>query len=192
MEQELNAEVGTNIETNTETKVVTETVTEPVTETKVETKKDIMIPKERFDEVNGKYKELSSQVAEMQKAKEAMEAQLAEMKKASEATQSSITETTSKLEDQVKSYETLMNEMVQTKLQAIPEEMQDLIPEGLSTEQKLAWINKAEAKGLFKKEEKPKVVVGQPLNHSSEQDRAERMKKMNPLQLLASYYGDSK
>jgi hypothetical protein len=180
--------------------IVTEPKVEPIIDTKVEPvvkteppvepKKEIMIPKERFDEVNGKYKELAGQMEEMKTAKEDMQKLLADMKTAQEGTQTSIADTTAKLEAQVKSYETLMNEMVSTKLQAVPEDMQELIPEGLSTEQKLAWINKAEAKGLFKP--KDKVVIGQPLNHSSEQDKVERMKKMNPLQLLASYYGDSK
>lgn len=189
-----NPELGTNTDTNpegqTETKVETAPETKPEgevkTEVKEESKKEIMIPKERFDEVNGKYKELAGQMEEMQKAKEAMEAQLAEMKQTSEATQTSITETTSKLEGQVKQYESLMQEMVTTKLSTIPEEMHELIPEGLSVEQKLSWINKAEAKGVFGK--KQIVEIGKPLNHSSEQDKAERVKKMNPLQALASFY----
>ncbi|MDF2010203.1 hypothetical protein [Priestia megaterium] len=184
--------VSTNVDTNTSTEVETKVETEQgvQTETTPEVKteaKPIMIPKERFDEVNGKYKELSGQLSEMQKAKEAMEQQLAEMQKANETTSSSIQQTTEKLEGQVKQYETLIGEMVTTKLQAIPEDMHDLIPEGLSTEQKLAWINKAEGKGLFKKQKT--VEIGTPLNHSSEQDTTERMKKMNPLQLFASYYG---
>jgi septal ring factor EnvC (AmiA/AmiB activator) len=171
-----------DVSTNTETKE----------EVKTEPKKDIMIPKERFDEVNGKYKELSTQIKDMQDAKAEMEKQLADMKEASEKTSTSITETTSKLEGQVKQYETLIGEMVTQKMAGIPEEMQDLIPDGLSSEQKLSWLNKAEAKGLFKKEEKPKAVIGQPLNHSSEQDKSERIKKMNPLQLFTSYYGEKK
>lgn len=197
MEQEnVQETVSTNVDTNTNTEVETKVETEqkpevevtPETKPETETKKDIMIPKERFDEVNGKYKELSGQLSEMQKAKEAMEQQLAEMQKANETTSSSIQQTTEKLEGQVKQYETLINEMVTTKLQAIPEDLHELIPEGLSAEQKLSWINKAEGKGLFKKQKA--VEIGTPLNHSSEQETTERMKKMNPLQLFASYYGN--
>lgn len=199
MEQETKVEtiVDTNTDIDSGKQIeVTDKVEEKVefkseteSDIKPESKKDIMIPKERFDEVNKKYKELTSQMDEMKQAKEQMEKMLAEMKAAQEGTQSTIQETTSKLEAQVKSYEALLTEMVETKLKAVPEDMHELIPDGLSLEQKLAWINKAEAKGLFKKE---KVVIGQPLNHSSEQDKTERMKKMNPLQLLASYYGESK
>lgn len=178
---------------------VVETPTEPVTpvtpevpaEPTPEPKPEVMIPKDRFDEVNKKQKELSKQVKEMEEAKAAMAAQLEEMKKSSEETQASILETTKKLEGQVNQYETVMTELVTTKLSAIPEDMRDLIPDGLSTEQKLAWINKAESKGLFKKQQTT-VAVGTPLNHSSEVDKAERVRKMNPLQALAAYYSEKK
>lgn len=160
-------------------------------EVQVEPKKEIMIPKERFDEVNGKYKELATQMEELKQAKAEVDRLLEDMKQQQEGTQTTLAENTSKLEAQVQSYETLMNEMVETKLQALPTELHELVPEGLTIEQKLSWINKAEAKGLFKKQTQ-QVVVGQPLNHSSEHDKVERMRKMNPLQLLTSYYGESR
>lgn len=160
-------------------------------EVQVEPKKEIMIPKERFDEVNGKYKELATQMEELKQAKAEVDRLLEDMKQQQEGTQTTIAENTSKLEAQVQSYETLMNEMVETKLQALPTELHELVPEGLTIEQKLSWINKAEAKGLFKKQTQ-QIVVGQPLNHSSEHDKVERMRKMNPLQLLTSYYGESR
>lgn len=189
-EQKTDVSIDNGTNTDTEPKTDSVTDTKPEGETKTDDKKKIMIPKERFDEVNQKYKELASQLEEMKKAKEEMERQLAEMKQASEQTRITIQETTSKLEEQVKHYEALMNEMVETKLKQIPENMRDLVPEGLSIEQKLAWINKAEAKGLFKKPQQ--VVIGQPLNHSSEQDKVERMRKMSPLQLLSSFYASNK
>lgn len=190
MTQELDTVVSTN--TNTNTEVITEPITEPGTkpEVVVETKKEVMIPKERFDEVNGKYKDLATQMEDMKKAKADMEKVLSDIQTANEVNKSTIAETTSKLEKQVQSYESIMNEMVATKLQTIPEDLHELIPEGLSLEQKLSWINKAESKGLLKKQ--PQVVVGQALNHSSDQDKAERIKKMNPLQALASYYSQAK
>lgn len=195
-QQDTEKQTGVEVQTGTDTQLEGETKADVNGQTRTETSTDekpesrIMIPKERFDEVNQKYKELAVQVEEMQKAKEAMEAQLQQMKQASEQTSSSIKETTEKLEGQVKQYENLMNQMLETKLQSIPEEMQELIPEGLNTEQKLAWINKAESKGLFKPKEK--VVIGQPLNHSADLEQKERYKKMNPIQLLASYYGERK
>lgn len=177
--------------------VVTPETVEPVTPVTpesvvppVEPVKEIMIPKARFDEVNTKHKELAGQVEEMQKTKEAMEKELSDMKIASEGTQASIKETTEKLQAEVTKYETLMGEMVASKLQAIPEELQDLVPDGLTVEQKLAWINKAEEKGLFTKQ--AQVVVGTPLNHSSSESKVEQVQKMNPLQALVSFYSGNK
>jgi seryl-tRNA synthetase len=197
--EQVTPEVQPEVVTEVKTEVTPEVTPEPEkvvstnTDTKVEpevkAEKEIMIPKERFDEVNEKYKGLASQMAEMQKAKEAMEAQLAEMKTASESTSTTIKETTEKLESQVKQYETVISEMYSTKLETVPEEYHDLIPEG-SAEQKLAFINKLEQKGLLKKVKA--VEIGTPLNHSANENQAERVKKMNPLQALASYYSQGK
>lgn len=179
------------------TEVITEPVvpvTEPVVPVAepvappVEAPKEVMIPKGRFDEVNNKQKELAGELEQMKQAKLAMEKELANMKLASEGTQNSIKETTEKLQSEVEKYKTLMGEMVASKLQAIPEDMHDLVPEGLSDEQKIAWISKAEEKGLFKKQ--AQVVVGTPLNHSSNTE--EKVQKMNPLQALVSFYSGSK
>lgn len=183
-------EVSTETSTSTDTDTGSDTKkdTESATSDK-SSEKEIMIPKERFDDVNNKYKTLSAQVEKMQKDKEEMERLLQDMKQESEKTTSSIEDTTAKLETQVKQYESLMNEMVETKLKAVPEEMHDLVPDGLTVEQKLAWLNKAEAKGLFKKEQ---PVIGTPLNHSAELQQKEKMKSMNPLQLLSSFYSEKK
>lgn len=156
----------------------------------VEPEKEIMIPKTRFDEVNSKHKELAGQLATMEASKLAMEKEIADMKLASEGTQTSIKETTEKLTSEVEKYKTLVGEMVASKLQAIPEDMQDLVPTELSDEQKIAWISKAEEKGLFKKQ--AQVVVGTPLNHSSNADALDKVQKMNPLQALVSFYSGSK
>jgi len=156
----------------------------------VEPVKEIMIPKERFDEVNNKHKLLADQMATMEASKLAMEKELADMKLASEGTQTSIKETTDKLTSEVEKYKTLVGEMVASKLQAIPEDMRELVPAELSDEQKIAWISKAEEKGLFKKQ--AQVVVGTPLNHSSNADALDKVQKMNPLQALVSFYSGSK
>lgn len=189
---------STNTDTNLEQTVTTEqevkadaqTTTDAGTEEKVETKKDIMIPKKRFDEVNENYKSLKQELEDLKKAQEASQKEEPEPVKEEPKHVEVPNPKLEALEKQVEGFNTLMNEMVQTKIQAIPEDMRDLIPDGLSVEQKLSWINKAEEKGLFKKQ--TNVVVGQPLNHSSEQDKADAMKKMNPLQLFASVYGQKK
>lgn len=66
----------------------------------------------------------------------------------------------------IKEYEDLVGKMVETKLSQVPEEYRELIPDNLNLKQKLSWLEKAEAKGLFTKEEKkkPNVEIGKPLN----------------------------
>ena len=63
-------------------------------------------------------------------------------------------------------YEELITKLVETKLEQIPEEYKVLIPDNLDLTQKLNWLEKAEAKGLFNKEEKkkPNVEIGKPMN----------------------------
>lgn len=63
-------------------------------------------------------------------------------------------------------YEELITKLVETKLEQIPEEYKELIPDNLELTQKLSWLEKAEAKGLFNKEEKkkPNVEIGKPMN----------------------------
>lgn len=66
----------------------------------------------------------------------------------------------------IKEYEELINKLVETKLEQIPEEYKELIPDNLDLTQKLNWLDKAEAKGLFNKVEKkkPNVEIGKPMN----------------------------
>lgn len=66
----------------------------------------------------------------------------------------------------IKEYEDLISKMVETKMEQVPEDYKDLIPDNLELKGKLSWLEKAEAKGLFTKEEKkkPNVEIGKPLN----------------------------
>lgn len=66
----------------------------------------------------------------------------------------------------IKEYEELVSKMVETKLEQVPADFKDLIPDNLDLKQKLNWLDKAEAKGLFTKEkkEKPNVEIGKPMN----------------------------
>src|SRR5699024_3012267 len=154
------------------------------TEDNSATKKDIMIPKERFDEVNEKYKSLKAEIDSLKEAQTKKE----------EPEQKASTEKVEKepeanpeleaLQAQVNEFQSVIENMVNQKVEQNPEDMCDLVPDGLTHQQKLDWITKAEEKGLFKKKEQ--IVVGQPLNHSAEQDKAEKVRHMNLIQLLAS------
>lgn len=67
---------------------------------------------------------------------------------------------------ELKEYEELISNLIETKLKDVPEDFKELIPDNLTLKQKLGWLEKAEAKGIFNKEEKkkPNVEIGKPMN----------------------------
>lgn len=71
-----------------------------------------------------------------------------------------------KTKAELKEYEELVSNLIETKLKEVPEDYKELIPDNLSLKQKLNWLEKAEAKGLFTKEEKkkPNIEIGKPMN----------------------------
>lgn len=154
-----------------------------------------MIPKSRFDEVNNNYKTVKDQLDKILKQQEQEDL---ESKKKQGEFEKLYNETNEQLGTYKNNYEStksrvevlegIMNSMLNTKLESIPEEFHDLIPENLSPEQKLDWITKAETKGLFgsKKSDEP---VGGPTNPGPQNTDFE---KMNPMQLLSAGYGSKK
>jgi hypothetical protein len=152
-----------------------------------------MIPKSRFDEVNRKYKEVLAKLQEIEKAKEEEEKakaeQLGEFEKLyreSEAKVKTLEAEHKTATERVKALESLIESMVETRLKQIPKEFHDLIPQHLAIEEKLAWIEKAQEKGIFKKEEKQDVKIGEPMNVKV--DNKPDLKSMSPMaKLLAGY-----
>ncbi len=67
---------------------------------------------------------------------------------------------------QIKEYETLVENMIEAKMNQVPADLKDLIPDNMDLKQKLAWLEKAESKGIFNKEtkKKPTIEVGKPMN----------------------------
>lgn len=127
----------------------------PVEETKppVEEKKPV--------EENKDSKELDTlktELAEAQKKAEQVETLAGEVK--------TLTETVTAKDSIIKEYEELIGTLVATKLEQVPEEYKELIPDNLDLKQQLNWLDKAEAKGLFTKKEKdkPAVEIGKPMN----------------------------
>lgn len=163
---------------------VTEPTTEPVVEptTTPEPVKETMIPKTRFDEVNGKLKEMADKVAEFEKiqaqAKADAEAKELEAKKEQGKFEELYLNSQKELETlklsqtRATELETVIAGMVETKLKAVPEEMHDLIPANLSAEATLDWLNKAESKGLFGKPEAKEI--GKPSNKSNESPKIDK------------------
>lgn len=91
----------------------------------------------------------------------------------------------------IKEYEDLVGKMIETKMEQVPAEFKDLIPDNLDLKQKLNWLEKAEAKGLFEKKEKikPNVEIGKPMNIDVP---AVDTAKMSTSQLLKMAYSSIK
>lgn len=139
-------------ETKEPEKVTNETkVEEP--EKKVEEKKV-----EKPEEATVDVETLKNELAEANKKAEEVQGltvEIENLKKESESKDSTI-----------KEYEELIGKMVETKLEQVPAEFKELIPDNLDLKQRLSWLEKAEVKGLFTKEEKkkPNVEIGKPMN----------------------------
>lgn len=168
-----------------------ETPTPPATPEKL-TDREVMIPKARFDEVNTSYKDVKSQLDKLLEAqKQADEAAKKEQGKYEELYSTAQKEAdglkskAETFEQRTQALETLISEMLKAKLEALPEEYRDIIPDDLSPEAKLGWIEKATAKGLFgaKKASQP---IGDPTNPPK---NAADLEALNPLQLLQAGYG---
>jgi hypothetical protein len=117
---------------------------------------DKFIPKSRFDEVNNKFKELQEQLDNMNKQKEKEE--LEQRKKKGEFenlyndAQSELENTKTQFKEssqRIEQLEGIIQTLVDQELEAVPEELRDLVPENFTTEQKLSWITNAKKKGLF-------------------------------------------
>jgi ribonucleoside-triphosphate reductase len=179
-------------------KEVTPEVTPEVKEVTPETKGENMIPKSRFDEVNAKYKEMAEKIsafenaeAERQKEAEQKELQLKqEQGKFEELFQASQKEleTYKQYESRTTELEGLISNMVETKLETIPEEMRDLVPTNLTPEAKLDWLTKAESKGLFGTLKTEVKEVGKPSNKSNEQPKVDKA-NLSPLDKILAGLG---
>lgn len=151
-----------------------------------EAPKETMIPKNRFDEVNARYKEMADKVAlyEATQAKAKAEAEAKELEAKKE--QGKFEELYTGLQKELETYkayesrttelESLINSMVESKLETVPKDMVDLIPTNLTVEAKLDWLNKAESKGLFGKATPEPKEIGKPSNKSNEAPKVEATK----------------
>ncbi|MGR9546546.1 hypothetical protein [Priestia megaterium] len=155
-----------------------------------------MIPKSRFDEVNTKFKEMQSRIAEFEQAKATAEAERQAQEKADAEKRGeyeklyrekqSEVESLQAFKERTESLEGVIGGLVEAELKAIPEEYHDLIPENLSSEQKLNWISKAKSKGMFASKEQKDVSIGQRTNHK---EVKRDVKKMSAMEKLMMAYG---
>ena len=169
------------------------------TEKETGKEKEITIPKSRFDEVNEAKKALEKQVAEINaKAQELEEAQRAkaeedaakkgEFESLYNATKQEIATHKAEVKAakaRVEELEGVVNGLLESKLATIDKDFHDLIPQGMTPEAKLAWVNTAEAKGLFGNS-KAKTPLGQPTNPSAGQPK--EVVEMSPLEMMMAGY----
>ncbi|WP_163530872.1 hypothetical protein [Halobacillus ihumii] len=162
--------------------------------------KEHMIPKHRFDEVNKNYKEMKKELDSFKKQQDEAETERQRKEKeeaekrgeyenlykqAQDDLEAVQTEKQS-ADERIEALEGTINGLLDAKLETIDEDYHDLIPENLSPEQKLAWVNNAEQKGLFgNKAEEP---VGEKTNPQEGQETKDT-NKMNPMEKLLSGYG---
>ena len=151
-----------------------------------------MIPKSRFDEVNNKFKEMKAQLDELlaQKADEERKAKerqghFEELYNTTSHEYEAMKQTYEKTEARKNELESVVNSLVETKLKNVPEEFKDLVPEHLSAEAKLDWLNKAEEKGLFNPKKSNTPIGGQANPPKQPVD----LSKLSPGALLRHAYG---
>lgn len=167
---------------------------EAPTGTTPEAPKDIMIPKTRFDEVNQNYRSVKDQLdqflAAQKQAEEDSAKQRGEYEQLYNTAQQEVgtyKEQAEKHTARVQELEGILGVMLDSKLAEIPKEMHDLIPENLSPEQKLAWIDKAAAKGVFGSSKQPDVPVGGSTNPGN--TASPDISGLDPFSLLKAGYG---
>ena len=163
---------------------------------KADKNKEIMIPKSRFDEVNNAYKELKAKLAELEETHKKKEQEEAEKRgefeslyNQTKADLEKVTQNYKTTQKRVEVLEGVINELLEAKLENIDEKYHDLIPENLTPEQKLAWVVKAEKKGLFGNTN-AEIPLGEPTNPKAKEEV--NVDKMNPLQLLLAGYSKRK
>lgn len=174
------------------------TPTAPVTPVTPKADPEAMIPKTRFDEINDKYKAMAEKVTAFEKsqadAKLAQEQKDLEAQKAQGKFEELYTNSQKELdtykpfETRTKELETLIQGMVETKLQAVPKEMVDLVPTNITVEQTLDWLNKAESKGLFGTGKTEPKEIGKPSNKSNETPKVDTV-NMSPLDKILAGLG---
>ncbi|MBD1222756.1 hypothetical protein [Virgibacillus halodenitrificans] len=111
---------------------------------------DKTIPYERFKEVNDNFKQVKDELAELKKKQQEDEEEDKRKQGEYESLYNDLKSTHDPLKEQFDAYQEVFKEMLQNRLEEVPEDFRDLIPNGNELEQ-MKWIENATKKGLFKK-----------------------------------------
>jgi len=147
-----------------------------------------MIPKNRFDEVNQKYKDAEKRYKALEKA--AQDAETKRLKESDdykalyEKAQATITELQPKA-DGAESAQATLKEVLEAQIESIPEAKRSLVPVELPTEKQLAWI--ARNRSLLSKAQPFDIGAGETggsgdenVEITDEQKRAAKRVGMSP------------
>lgn len=151
-----------------------------------DTGNDIMIPKSRFDAINKKYKDATNR----EKSLKAELEELQTMYKDVESKSFELNDLYEAQKERVTYLEKVIDKLVQSKMEKIPEAYRDLIPENLAPDEKLDWLAKAEEKGLFAATVIGEVTIGGSSNPKP--SNKQNVSSMNPFELLKMGYSPNK
>lgn len=164
--------------------------------------KGIMIPKSRFDEVNENYKSIKAELDALKESKSQAEKEAEEQARKdaeskgeyeslyneSKVQLEAVTKENDSNKDRVASLEKVINGLLETKLESIDKSYHDLIPDSLTSEEKLAWVDSAESKGLFGNKTNANEPVGKKTNGNGSHEVD--VNSLSPIQLMMSGYAD--
>lgn len=110
---------------------------------------DHMIPKSRFDEINGELKKLRAELDAREKAeRERTEKVLLEQARFQELAEkrgAELAEANAKA-SKAEAYEAAVNRLLEAELASLPEEVKELVPSEYSPDKQIDWIAKNKAK----------------------------------------------
>ncbi|MZP28694.1 hypothetical protein GTO91_03040 [Heliobacterium undosum] len=151
-----------------------------------------LIPKSRFDEVNTKYKDVQGKLDQLLAERDTQAKKTKEQQGKFEELYKTAADELTKTKDgyktassRVEQLESVINGLLEAKLEGIPKDFHDLVPGNLTPEAKLEWLAMAEQKGLFGtgKQEQP---VGQATNPA--QAQTTDLNQLSSIQLLKMGY----
>lgn len=145
--------------------------------------KGAMIPKSRFDKVNGKYKDLADSHAATKAAYDKMAEDYGTATKTIKDMEAQIAESGNRIE----SLEGVVQTLIDAELEGVDEDVLELIPSDKTVEDKLEWIVKAKQKGLLTSKGF-EIQIGQPSGNPAGGKGANAHDGMNPIQMMTMAY----
>jgi hypothetical protein len=121
----------------------------------------LMIPKDRFDEVNARMKEFEKQLKAKEEAlKKAQKERLEEKEEYKKLYEQSTAELSElkPIAEQIETYKETVSRLLEAQVAEIPEELRGLIPDEMSDVQTLNWI--AKNKAILMKPVAPNIGAG--------------------------------